>query len=103
MSTDKGIGIGVIGCGHWGPNHIRTFSASPGARVAIAADLDGDRLASIGKLYPGLQLARDYQDILTDSSIQAAVIATPTRTHYKIAKEALEAGKHLLVEKPLCL
>lgn len=103
MTANKAFNIGVIGCGHWGPNHIRTFSATAGAKVSAVADLDADRLSSIGKLFPELRLVRDYREMLDDASIDAAVIATPTRTHYKIAKEALEAGKHLLVEKPLCV
>ncbi|MEW6729908.1 MAG: Gfo/Idh/MocA family oxidoreductase [Acidobacteriota bacterium] len=104
MSTSKAnITIGVIGCGHWGPNHIRTFSTIAGSKVAAAADLDTERLASVAKLYPGLRLVRDYHELLTDSTIDAVVISTPTKTHYKITKEALEAGKQVLVEKPLCL
>src|SRR5437867_2812209 len=99
---DNDISIGVIGCGHWGPNHIRTFSSIPGSRVAAAADLDANRLSSIGKLFPDLWLVRDYHELLADETINAVIIATPTRTHYKIAVEAMEAGKQVLVEKPLC-
>jgi predicted dehydrogenase len=105
MKTDRDqdIKIGVIGCGHWGPNHIRTFSSIAGSKVVSAADLDSNRLNNVGKLFPDLKLVRDYQEILADSAVDALVIATPTRTHYKIAREALEAGKQVLVEKPLCL
>lgn len=103
QDNDQSIKIGVIGCGHWGPNHIRTFSSLSGSKVVVAADLDQDRLKSIGNLFPGLKLVRDYQEVINDADVDAVVIATPTRTHYKIAKEALEAGKQVLVEKPLCL
>src|SRR5436853_6981628 len=105
MKTDKDqyIRLGIIGCGHWGPNHIRTFSSIPGSKVVAAADLETNRVNSVGSLFPEIRLVRDYQEILADEAVNAAVIATPTRTHYQIAREALEAGKHLLVEKPLCL
>src|SRR6185436_2823265 len=102
MKTDQNIRLGIIGCGHWGPNHIRTFSSIAGSKVVMAADLDTNRLNNVRNLFPDLKLVTDYQEILADEAVNAAVIATPTRTHFKIAKEALEAGKHLLVEKPLC-
>jgi predicted dehydrogenase len=70
--------------------------------VVTAADLDTNRLNNVRNLFPELRLVSDYQEILADEAVNAVVIATPTRTHFKIAREALEAGKHLLVEKPLC-
>lgn len=96
------IKIGVIGCGHWGPNHTRVFSSMPGVAVTTVADLDLDRLNNVGKLYPNLKLVKDYKEILNDNSITAVVIATPTNTHYQVTKDALLAGKQVLVEKPLC-
>jgi predicted dehydrogenase len=99
----KAISIGVIGCGHWGPNHIRTFSNLPGAVVLMAADLSQSRLNQIGQLYNNIILVQDYNQILTDPSIDAVVVATPTKSHYAIVKDALLAKKHVLVEKPLCL
>lgn len=92
----------MIGCGHWGPNHIRVFSSLPGSKVAVIADPDANRLDSVGRLYPQVQLVNDYRNLLEHNPLDVVVVATPTRTHYKIAKEAIERGKHVLVEKPLC-
>ncbi len=97
------ISLGVIGCGHWGPNHIRIFSQLPNSRVLMCADLDDKRLASIKALYPSIETTRDYKDILNNSAIDAVVVALPTNFHYKITQEALEAGKDVLCEKPLAL
>jgi predicted dehydrogenase len=103
LPEDEGIFVGVIGCGHWGPNHIRVFSSLAACKVVAIADPDAKRLESVGHLYPHVRLLNDYRELLEQESLNVIVVATPTRTHYKIAKEALEAGKHVLVEKPLCL
>lgn len=100
---NQDVHVGVIGCGHWGPNHIRVFSTLSGSRVVAVADHDANRLGSVGQLYPQVRLVNDYHELLEHVPLDAVVVATPTRTHYKIAKEALEHGKHVLVEKPLCL
>lgn len=96
------IKIGIIGAGHWGPNHIRTFSSMPNVKISMVADLETERLNNVSKLYPNIKLVKDYQEILVDKSIDAVIIATPTKTHHEITKNALLAGKHVLVEKPLC-
>lgn len=95
------ISIGVIGCGQWGPNHIRVFSQAPGAQVLMAADPDQRRLAAMSALYPKLATTKNYQDILANNTINAVVVAVPTHLHFKITREALQAGKHVLCEKPL--
>ncbi|MBF0489742.1 MAG: Gfo/Idh/MocA family oxidoreductase [Candidatus Omnitrophica bacterium] len=97
------ISIGVIGCGHWGPNHVRIFSQLPGSKVVMCADLDDKRLAAMAALYPQLQTTKNYQDILNNPSIDAVVVALPTNFHFKITQEALLANKHVLCEKPLSL
>jgi predicted dehydrogenase len=102
MPARKQITIGVIGCGHWGPNHIRSFSSIPQSRVVAAADPDKRRLQELKKTYPTVHFSEDYRDVVRNKSIDAIVIATPTSLHTKIARAALEAGKHVLVEKPLC-
>src|SRR3972149_200518 len=102
MKKDQTISIGVIGCGQWGPNHIRNFSTMPGSRVIAAADPARSRLASLKGLYPSVRFTTYGADILQDKTIDAVVVSTPTQTHGRIAGEALEAGKHVLVEKPLC-
>lgn len=102
LPKSQNVQIGVIGCGHWGPNHIRVFSSLPGSTVAVVADPDANRLESVGQLYPQVRLLNDYHELLERDPSDVIVVATPTRTHYKIAKEALQRGKHVLVEKPLC-
>ncbi len=97
------ISIGVIGCGHWGPNHVRIFSQLAGSRVLMCADVDEKRLAAMSALYPQIQTTKNYQDILRNPSIDAVVVALPTNFHFRITQEAISVGKHVLCEKPLSL
>lgn len=97
------LGIGVVGCGHWGPNHVRVFNALPATQVEAVADPDLDRLSHVCGLYPAIRGERDYRALLEDPEIDAVVIATPTATHHEMVSAALDAGKHVLCEKPLCL
>lgn len=99
--SDK-IGVGVIGCGHWGPNHIRVFSELDHSQVIACADLSADRLARVQKRFPSIRTTRDYRDLLRDPDIRAVVVATPTATHFELVRDALLSGKHVLVEKPMC-
>jgi predicted dehydrogenase len=94
------ITVGVIGCGYWGPNLIRNFAENREAEVRWLCDLDAERLSSVGRRYPLASLTSDYRELLLDAELEAVVIATPVATHFPFAKEALEAGKHVLVEKP---
>ena len=93
--------VGVIGCGYWGPNLIRNFINLKDARVKTACDLSEDRLDHMRRLYPSLSVTRDYRELIKDPDIDAVVIATPVSTHFGLASEALEAGKHVFCEKPL--
>lgn len=104
MTTKHGnqLGIGVIGCGHWGPNHIRVFSERERSRVLAVADNNSARLTSIQSRYPTLTTTLDYRRVLDNPAVDAVVIATPTATHHAIAVAALQAGKHVLIEKPMC-
>ncbi len=95
------IQIGVIGYGYWGPNLARNFSETPGARVRFIADPNGDRLSSVEARYPGARTSRDYRDVLADPAVDAVAIATPVSTHFELGMAALNAGKHVLLEKPL--
>lgn len=95
------IGIGVIGYGYWGPNLLRNFAESAGARVVSVSDSRTDRMALAAKRYPALKTCANYDELLKDSQIDAVIIATPVATHYEIAKKALENGKHVLITKPL--
>ncbi len=93
--------VGVVGCGYWGPNLIRNFSNLKASKVVACSDLKEDRLNHMRQLYPQLRTTTDFREILNDPGIDAVVIATPVASHYPIAREALEAGKHVFVEKPL--
>jgi predicted dehydrogenase len=102
VNEAKTIGIGVVGLGHWGPNHLRIFSQCAGARAVVAADLSADRRRHVGQLYRDVEMVADANDIFSRPDVDAVVIATPATTHFKIAGAALEAGKHVLLEKPMC-
>jgi predicted dehydrogenase len=95
------IGIGVIGYGYWGPNLVRNFAETDGARMRRVCDLSPERLAAVARRYPTVETSRDVGELLRDPEIDAVVIATPVRTHFDIALAALEAGKHVLLEKPM--
>ena len=93
------IKVGVIGNGYWGPNLIRNFVEIPQSEVVIVSDLNEDRLATINAKYPRVKVTTNYKELF-DQDLDAVVIATPPITHYPLAKEVLERGYHVLVEKP---
>ncbi len=95
------INIGVIGVGYWGPNIIRNLMANKRFKVSRSADLRQERLDYIAALYPTIKSSTDYREIIKDPSIDAVAICTPVFTHYEIAHAALQAGKHILIEKPM--
>ncbi len=92
--------IAVIGCGYWGPNLARNFIQSNKVKQLICCDLDPKRLDRMKGLYPSIEASTDYRELLDRPDLDAAVIATPVKTHYPIAKDFLSHGKHVLVEKP---
>lgn len=94
------INVGVLGCGYWGPNLIRNFMEVQNHRLKTVCDLRKERLDFIKSRYPAVEITQNYRDILNDTDIQAVAIATPVSSHYQFAKEALENGKHVMVEKP---
>jgi predicted dehydrogenase len=94
--------IGVIGYGYWGPNLVRAFSETPGVSVTWVSDLQPARLALVASRYPAVRTTTDYRDVIADANVDAIAIATPVSAHFTIATHALEAGKHVWVEKPLC-
>lgn len=94
------IRLGIIGCGYWGPNLIRNFLKMPGCQV-LAADLDPDRLEPVHRLYPGVRTTTSPEELLQSDEIDAVAIATPISTHYDLARDALQHGKHVLLEKPM--
>ncbi len=97
----KDIIIAVIGYGYWGPNLVRNFAETPGARVAAVSDLDDTRLAMVRRRFPGVHTTTEFKDLLNDPHIDAVAIATPVHTHFELALAALQAGKHVWVEKPM--
>lgn len=96
------VGIGLIGYGHWGPNHARAFQAPPESRVVAVADPDPARLDAARRALPGVRATGLGASICDDPGVDAVVIASPLSTHYDLARRALEAGKDVLVEKPIC-
>ena len=99
----KKLKVNVIGAGHWGPNVIGALNGLPDVEVFTVCDLDEGALEKIRQRFPTVQTTTDTQATLADRNAQAICIATPVNTHFQLAKEALDNGKHLLVEKPLCL
>ncbi|KJS10380.1 MAG: hypothetical protein VR67_19010 [Peptococcaceae bacterium BRH_c8a] len=94
-------GIAVIGAGNWGKNHVRVFNR---LRVLVCVvEADANLRSKIKEQYPGVKVRSNYSDVLNSSEIDAVVIATPAATHYSLARKALEAGKDVLVEKPMTL
>jgi predicted dehydrogenase len=95
------VRVAQVGLGYWGPNLARAVAAVDGAELAVLCDADPERLKRLGRQYPAARLSSDYADVLADATIDAIILATPVETHFKLARAALEAGKHVLVEKPL--
>jgi len=93
--------VGVIGCGYWGPNLIRNFNGLQDCRLKVVCDRDTKRLQHMAALYPGVETTREADDLFQDQEIDAIVVATPVRYHFPLAKAALLAGKHVLIEKPM--
>jgi len=97
------IDLGIIGIGGWGKNLLRTFSGLPGARVRVACDLVPERLEAGRERFPVTVFSEDYRKILNDPEIRAVVVATPGAKHFEIARECLNAGKDVFIEKPMTL
>lgn len=101
MFSSKPLQVAVVGGGYWGPNLMRNFHAL-GALGAVC-DRDPAALAKLKAEYPGVKTYDDFSGVLADSAISGVVIATPASTHFGLAAQAMEAGKHVFVEKPLAL
>jgi predicted dehydrogenase len=100
MST---VGLAVIGAGYWGPNLVRTAQATPALRLKWLCDLDEERARTVLGSYTTVRATTSYATVLEDPAVGAVAIATPAATHFDLVRSALEAGKHVLVEKPLTL
>jgi predicted dehydrogenase len=95
------VRIGVIGYGYWGPNLVRNFYETAGAQVAKVSDLRPERLKLVQSRYPTVGITEKQGDLIDDTGVDAVAIATPVSTHFDLAMQALQAGKHVFVEKPL--
>jgi predicted dehydrogenase len=95
------VGVAVVGCGYWGPNLIRNFFDTVGCRMLAVCDTSESRLESIARRHPSVTVTTSFDDVLYDPRVDAVAIATPVHTHFDLARRALDAGKHVLVEKPI--
>jgi predicted dehydrogenase len=95
------VRVGVVGLGYWGPNLIRNLHEIPEAECAWMCDVRPEALATVGRRYPAVRQTRHLDEMLEDETLDAVAIVTPVGTHYDLAMRALEAGKHVYVEKPL--
>jgi predicted dehydrogenase len=95
------VGVAVVGLGYWGPNLLRVLSDNPDVEVRWICDRDHERLAKYRRRYPGARATTHFSRVLDDPDVDATIIATPVNTHYDLAGQALRAGKHVFVEKPL--
>jgi predicted dehydrogenase len=98
---NKVVRVACVGLGYWGPNVLRCFAQLAGCKVSVCCDLDEPQLAVVHRAYPGIDLTEKYAEPLARPDVDAVVITTPAATHYAMARAALEAGKHVFVEKPL--
>jgi len=98
------IGVGIIGCGRWGQNLIRVFNQLSEASVIICCNKSNhDRLDKLQSAYPHIETTQEVNDVLINSRVDAVAVATPDQTHFDIGRQALRAGKHVFIEKPLAL
>ena len=98
MNTVK---IAVVGCGYWGQNLVRNFWELDTVDLTTVCDANASSFPRIRKRFPTIETVQNYQDVLRNPQIDAVVLATPVSTHYSFARQALLAGKHVLVEKPM--
>lgn len=97
----KNINVAIVGYGYWGPNIVRNFQEVDGVRLVACCDSRQERLDRVHEKYPTIRTTSNLDDLLNDPTIDALVIATPTTTHFSLAKKAFESGKHVWIEKPM--
>jgi predicted dehydrogenase len=101
VTADAPIRLAVVGYGYWGPNIVRNVMERPELELWGLCEMNPERVAKFAGRYPGARTIASFDELLEDPDVDAVSIATPPSTHYPLAKRALEAGKHVLVEKPL--
>ena len=99
----KTTGFGIIGCGIWGTVHARTFAASPHVKLIGVCDQNKERAEKFANIYQAMSFTENWEEIISNRDITAVSIATPDFAHSHIVLEAIKAGKHVLVEKPLAM
>lgn len=97
----KQIKVGVVGCGYWGPNLVRNFRSLSECHLKMMCDISDERLKHLRTLYPEVEGETSYDHMLNGVGVDAVAIATSVKLHYPMAKAALLAGKHTLIEKPM--
>lgn len=93
--------IAIVGYGYWGPNPLRAFLDIPGCSVRYCCDINTERLQEVKRRFPHILTTTDFNEVVSDPSVDAVVLATPTQTHFELAKKAINAGKDILIEKPM--
>jgi predicted dehydrogenase len=99
LDFSKIMNVGIIGYGYWGKNLVRNFYAQKKATLKVVLDFDKSKLENLQKSYPTVEVTTSLEEFL--GKVDAVAIATPVFTHYELAKKCLEAGKHVVVEKPM--
>lgn len=95
------IGVAIIGCGYWGVNYVRVFDELPRARIVTICDQRVERLREISERFNGITVTTELDDALQMDGVDIAIVCTGATTHYAVTRKCLEAGKHVLVEKPM--
>jgi predicted dehydrogenase len=95
------VGFGIIGAGYWGPNLVRNVALNPATGLRWVCDLRIDAAERLASTFAGARATDDYRAVLDDPTVRVVAIATPASTHAQLAIEALDAGKHVLIEKPI--
>lgn len=103
MADDAALGVGCVGAGYWGKNLVRTFSHLPKVNLKVVCDQSEKVRQQIIEQFDNVKVVEDYLKVIDDPGIEAVVLAVPATDHYWAAKQALEAGKHVYVEKPMTM
>ncbi|MFC1665756.1 Gfo/Idh/MocA family protein, partial [Pseudomonadota bacterium] len=101
MIGSEHIGVGVVGYGYWGPNMVRNFHCASGSSVVAVCDCNREQLLRAQTAYPQISLYSDFDEMLKNTSVDAVCLSTPLSSHFSLAMKAIEAGKHVLIEKPM--